>query len=294
MTECRCSRIINDDAFVCRTCAKEATKDLTEAAYFLQHIDEKRARITTNWRYGTVGRASEVPLPYDPRVGKALTPIRASLTTWARIHHDEHPDHPQPPTDLTRLATWLAEFTEWDAGRSWAHDAFDQYQSAHETLKKLFDIPPDREAIGACGQPLDDDGTPCPEILAAEKGATTHTCPRCRHGHDVKERRESMLDAADDFTVTIAEAVRMLRTTDRHNVNPRLIRALVRYVPILDKGQRAERDITGRVQHANMYPLGAIRDALSIYDTDKESQREINRVMNGRPAKPEPRVRHAS
>lgn len=293
MTECRCSRIINDDAYVCKECVKEASKDLAEVAYFLRHIDEKRARITTNWRFGTVGRSPEVPLPYDPRVGKALGPIRNALTTWARIHQDEHPEHPMPPTDLTRTAAWLADFTEWDAGRPWAHDAFDQYQSAHEGLKKLFDIPPEREAIGTCGKELDD-GTPCPEILAAEKGATTHTCPRCGHSHDVKDRREAMLDEADDFTVTIAEAVRMLRTTDRHHVSARLIRALVRYVPILDKGQQAERDITDRVQYASVYPLGAIRDALSIYDSDKERQREINRVMNGRPAKPEPRVRHAS
>lgn len=294
MSECdRCSRIINNDAYVCRECAAEATKDLTEAADFLQHIDEKRARITTNWRSGTVGRSPDVPLPYDPRVGKALGPIRNILTTWARIHQDEHPDHSEPPTDLTLLATWLVDFTEWDAGQPWAHDAFDQYQSVHESLKRLFDIPPDREAIGTCGQELED-GEPCPEVLAAEKGALHHDCPRCAYRHDVKARREAMLDEADDFTVTVAEAVRMLRTTDRHHVSARLIRALVRYVPILDKGQRAERDITGRVQHANMYALGAIRDALDIYDSDKERQREINRVMNGRPAKPEKRVRHAS
>ena len=284
MTECRCSRIINDDAFVCRECAKGARKDLVEVAYFLAHVDEKRARYTTNWRHGTIGRSPEKPLPYDPRVGRVLSPIRNRLTTWARIHAEEHPDREHPPTDLQAIAEWLADFTEWATGKPWAHDAFDQYQASHDDLKRLFDNPPDQEAIGICSAWVDDE-TQCPEVLAADKGATTHTCPKCGHVHDVKKRREVLLDAADDFTVTVTESVKMLRTTDRHNVEPRLIRALIRYVPILDSGTRPERDIKGRTRHVNVYPLGAIRDALDIYENDPGQQREINRIVRG--ARPE-------
>ena len=287
MTECRCSREINDDAYVCRVCVSEATKDLTEVAYFLHHVDEKRALYGSNWRHGTIGRSPETPLPYDPRVRKTLTPIRNALTTWARVHADEHPDHPTPPVELEPLAKWLSEFTEWVAGKPWSHDAFTQYQDAHAALRKLFDNPPDREAIGECGA-VHDDGSVCTEVLAAEKGASTHSCPRCGAQHDVRERRNALIDQAADLTVTIAEAVKMLRTTDRHRVDARLIRALVRYVPINDSGTRPELDIKGRVQHASVYPLGAIRDAIDTFESDREVQREVKRVMNGRP------LRHAS
>ena len=283
MTECRCSRIISDDAFVCRACAKEAHKDLTEVAYFLSHIDEKRARYTTNWRSGTIGRSPDKPLPYDPRVGRTLTPIRGTLTTWARLHADEHPDHAQPPTDLADIATWLAAYTEWDRGRDWSHEAFDHYQSAHADLKRLFDNPPDREAIGVCGAWVEVEGIErqCPEVLAAEAGATSHSCPKCGAVHDVAERRSGLIDAAKNFGVTTAEAVKLLRTTERHNVDARLVRALIRHAPIPSTGRRTERDIKGRVRHVDTYPLGAIRDALDLYETDRETTREVRRLIRG-------------
>lgn len=280
MSECRCTRIMTDDAFVCRHCAREATTDLTETAYFLQHVDEKRARVTTNWNNGTIGRSPDKPLPYDTRVGETLTPIRNTLTTWARTHQEEHPDHDQPPTTLTGLAQWLSEHTEWAAGKPWAHDAFDQYQSARQSLEQLFDNPPDREAIGECSAWVDDE-TQCPEVLAAEKGATSHRCPKCGTVHDVLKRREVLLDAAADFTVTVNEAVKMLRTTDRTNVDPRLVRALIRHVPIWSKGTHTELDIKGRRRKVDVYPLGAIRDALDLYEDDRDVARNVRRIARG-------------
>lgn len=280
MSECRCTRIMTDDAFVCRECARQAHKDLTQAAEFLQWVDEKRARVTSNWNNGTIGRSPDTPLPYDPRVGETLTPIRNTLTTWARTHQAEHPDHDHPPATLSALAQWLSEFTEWAAGKPWAHDAFDQYQAARLSLEKLFDIPADREAIGECSAQIDDDHQ-CAEILAAEKGATSHKCPKCGTIHDVKERREVMLGYAAELGVTVNESVRLLRTTDRTNVDPRTIRAIIRQVPIYSSGARTELDIKGRRRKVDVYPLGAIRDALDTFDTDRETQKAVRRIVRG-------------
>ena len=46
-------------------------------------------------------------------------------------------------------------------------------------------------------------------------------------------------------------------------------------------GRRTERDIKGRVRHVDTYPLGAIRDALDLYETDRETTLEVRRLIRG-------------
>lgn len=279
--ECpRCSRALHRDAFACGTCAGEAHKDLLEVAYFLEHIDEKRARVKSTWRFGSAGRTTDRPLPFDARVAPALKRVLAELARWATATTQAHPDHDVPPKDPARLAEWLAEFTDWMTREPWAHDAFDGCAVAHETLKKLFDNPPEQEAIGTCGALLEDETT-CTEVLAADKGAMVHRCPRCGAEHDVRQRREQLIDQAADFTVTVAEAVRMLRTTERQQIDARLVRALIRHVPIAPAAVREEVDIRGRRRPVDAYRLGAIRDALNLMEYDRETQKAVRRVMRG-------------
>lgn len=276
----RCGRAIRAEAFVCATCATEARRDLVEVAYFLEHIDEKRAGVRSTWRFGSAGRAAESMLPFDPRVRPTLQAVSRTLARWALLTRDRHPDHARPSASPARLAQWLAEHTEWMAHEEWAHDAFSGFADAHDRLKRLFDNPPEREAIGTCGAVFDDDTT-CTELLAADKGATTHRCPRCGAEHDVRSRRDQMIDQAADFTVTVAESVRMLRTTDRQHVDARLVRALIRHVPIAPATVRVEVDIKGRRRPVDAYRLGAIRDALDLMEYDRDTQKAVRRVMRG-------------
>lgn len=280
--ECpRCGRALHRDAFVCVTCGREARNDLLEVAYFLEHIDEKRARVKSTWRFGSAGRTAEHPLPFDARVAPVLQRVLSELARWATAATEQHPDRDRPPTAPARLAEWLADFTEWMTHQPWAHDAFEGCASAHETLRKLFDNPPEQEAIGTCGASLDED-TVCSELLAADKGAVTHRCPRCGAEHDVRTRREQLIDQAGDFTVTVTEAVRMLRTTDRQHVDARLVRALVRHIPIPSVATRSEVDIKGRPSRpVDTYRLGAIRDALDLMDSDRDTQKAVRRAMRG-------------
>lgn len=275
----RCDRQLSTDAFVCGQCAISARKDLIEVAWFIRRIDSKRARRGSRLFIGGGSSPAETPLPYDTRVGRTFGPIQNGLVGWARIHNDQHFDHPQIPRGLAGVAEWLADHAEWASRQQWAFEAFECYASSREALKDLFDSPPDREAIGTCNA-VDEHEYPCAEILSAVKGEEQHTCPKCGTVHNVKERRDSLLAQASDLTVTVAEAVKLLRTSDR-DVHPRLVRAAIRFVPINTSGDRLELDKHGKVHRVSIFRLGAIRDALALYDEGGDTRKGINRAMRG-------------
>lgn len=271
-----CERPLPEDAFVCRECVAGARDQLRDIASFLAWADDKRARRGTTWRFGTIGRAPEKPLPFDPRVTEAVAPLTNWLIGWGRVIEEESGQ--VWPADVVALVLWLRERLPWIAGREWAHEFSEGVTKGHRRLVRIFDIPPDREAIGTCG--AEHDGIVCTEILAAEKGATYHPCPRCGAQHVVEDRRNELIEQAADLTVTTAEAVRLLRV-DGQDVSRRLIQAVIRHVPIYAVGAREERDIKGRVRRVDVYPLGKIRDALDLYGSDEETRRAVKRQMRG-------------
>lgn len=101
---CHCGATIPTDRYACLDCARAAAKDLIDTADHLRATDDKRARRRSNFTTGATSRASETPLPYDPRVRRTLAPIRSALTTWARLIVTEHHcrDMPQP-ADTARV-----------------------------------------------------------------------------------------------------------------------------------------------------------------------------------------------
>ena len=273
---CRCSAPIADYRYACETCAAIAKADLTEAAPFLRWLDAKRARVGAI-RLDTGSPSAEQPLPYDARVTAIARPVINSLTTWARLHQEEHFDHPQPPVDLAELALWLAGSVEWAASRPWASDAFDEYQAALSEMRRLYDVPPDREAIGECGADLGE--RVCREFLTAEVGAERHACPHCGAEHDVRERRAELIKQAEDISVTVTEAVRLLRING-NTIDKRMIHAVIRVVGIpASDGLRQDR--SGRWQRASLYRLGTLTDAIASLEHDGDRRRAVNRVRRG-------------
>lgn len=279
MSTCpRCSRQMSDDYYACRECAREAVRDLQETARFLWVIDAKRARVSSRLWIGRGSVSAEKPLPYDSRVRPVLMPVTTSLVGWARVSSDEHFDHAPPPANVAILPLWLAEHTEWATTRPWANDAFEDYARCVASLRGLFDIPPEREAIGECGAELGE--TYCREVLAAEKGAAHHTCPKCGATHDVVERRDELIAQADELSFTTAEIVNLLRTNGA-DVTRRLLQATIRHFQIVPTGFRQVTDIRGRSRREDVYRLGAVRDGLAQFDNDVETRRSIKRQMRG-------------
>lgn len=272
-----CERPLPEDAFVCGHCITTAREQLTTMADLMVHADEKRARRGTNWRFGTIGRSPESPLPYDTRVTEALNAMMNRFTGWAR-EVEEQTGQTWPAGEVA-LVRWLEGQMRWTASQEWAGDAVREVRHAHDRIVRVFDIPPERHAIGRCNAEHED-GSICPEILAAPASDGWHACPRCGTQHDVGKRRSEMLSQAGDQLVTVHEAVRLLRLTGR-NADQRLVRAVVRYVPIPDGGTRDTTDIKGRRRPVPVYPLGKISDALDEVEVDENKSREVRQIMRG-------------
>lgn len=277
----RCDRQQAPDAFICKHCGDTIRAQLLNIAQLITGADEKRARVGSAWRHGTIGRSNERPLPYDPRVTDTIQPFTRWLAGWAKVIGEQR--SATPPTSDMSTILWVREFVQWATMQEWAEDLAVGVERAHRRITALFDIPPDREAIGACGAVLDDDGNTCKEILAAVKGDSTHTCPKCKTTHDVKERRDHLLERSKELSVTVAEAVSLLRTTGEREATPRLVRAVIRFVPIQSTGQRTEVDRNGRRRPpVDTYPLGAIRDGMDIYKNDPAARKRIKREATGK------------
>lgn len=272
-----CGKPLSPDAFVCKGCVSRARKQLLSIALLLPHADAKRARLGTNWKTGTVRRASETPLPFDPRVTETVQAFTNWLITTARIIEDQ--TGTAWPADEVALVLWVRERVQWCARQEWATDVTTATRHGHDRFCRVFDIPPEAYAIGQCGAEHED-GSVCKEYLAAPAREGIHKCPRCGQQHDVAKRRADLLEQAGDLHVTAQEATRLLRL-DGMDVDTRTVRAVVRHVPIEAGGSRPLRDIKGRVRQVMVYPLGSIRDAVKVLAEDADMQREVSRIKRG-------------
>ena len=177
-------------------------------------------------------------------------------------------------TDLAEVATWLAGYTGWVAGQEWAPTFCADAERTRVILDRLFDNPPETIALGPCRE------NDCTHPLAAPLGATTHRCPHCGHEHDVQQRRLELLTQADEFTVTVREAVRLM-TVMGHHVDARTIRALIRHFGIPSPWSRTVPGVTHPVP---VYRLKQIREAVEQLDND-DVRRAVNRTRKGAAAR---------
>lgn len=272
-----CGAALPPDAFVCRDCTGKARSQLLSIAFLLPHADAKRARLGTNWKDGTIGRAADTPLPFDPRVTETIGAFTNWLIGVARIIEDETGD--AWPADHIALVLWVRERAKWAARQEWATDLVQGTRSAHERFSRVFDLPPETYAIGQC-MAEHDDGRVCREFLAAAAREGFHVCPECGQQHDVAKRRAELLEQSGDLHVTADEAVRLLRLNGK-DVDARTVRAVIRLVPIHEGGTKPLLDIKGRLRQVSAYRLGAISDAIDLLDHDEEMLREVRRIKRG-------------
>lgn len=274
-----CGGALPQDAFVCRACVHDTRKSLLSIAFLLPHADAKRARVGTNWKDGTIGRAADTPLPFDPRVTDTIQAFTNWLIGIARIIEDQ--TGAAWPADPVALVLWVREQAPWTSKQAWATDVTTGTKAARDTFYRVFDIPPETYAIGQC-MAEHEDGSMCREYLAAPAREGIHKCPKCGQQHDVSKRRAELIAQSGDLHVTADEATKLLRL-DGMNIDVRTVRAVIRQVPIREGSTRPVRDIKGRERQVFVYRLGAIRDAVNLLATDADMQREVNRIKRGSP-----------
>lgn len=88
-----CGRPSGDDARVCITCTGQATTALRQVSEWLADdlvtATAKQTALGEGRSGGKPTKASEAPMPIDPRVSEAAAILRNTLSTWVRALHAE-------------------------------------------------------------------------------------------------------------------------------------------------------------------------------------------------------------
>jgi len=287
MSACRrCGRDAGLDAFACNYCADVARTDLTTIADFAKHLDDKRARIGSNWRPGTIGRAAEIPLPYDPRVSKIADPIRIALHGSAKIVIDAGAVILPLSDDIHDVAEWLIGHCDWLRRQDVGPHEFNTFDTCRSNIMALFDRPPERMYIGHCHGMIED--VPCTEQLYVETdghGKPTSgkvTCKRCKQGHDVSDRREEIKAGVKNYLGTMKEISHLCRLTHDENVSMSMLYTYVANGLIHSHGTRIECDSAGRHKAVPTYRIGdidvAIEDWRQLLEQRRHAGKKSRRV----------------
>jgi hypothetical protein len=269
------------DAFACMTCAESARTDLTQIADFAQHLDDRRARLGSNWKDGTIGRAAEIPLPYDPRVSKVADPISIALQGTARIVIDAGAVILPASGDIHDVALWLITRCDWLRRQDVGPEEFATFETCRSNIVRLFDRPPDRMYIGRCHGVVED--VSCVESLYVEiddngkPAVGTVKCPRCSQGHDVKSRRDEIKAGVQDYLGTMREISKLCRLMYDDGVSMSMLYLYAERGLMESQGWRMEHDIKGRYRSVSTYRIGDVEHAIEQWRKIQEDARNGKR-----------------
>lgn len=267
-----CSRTTRD-TYICHPCLDTTRKTLILTADLARAADEKRARLGTTWRFGTIGRSPEAPLPYDPRI----TPVMQALTRALHRAVDHVMEHGRPTVLVAdrpaAQALWLGSNLAVLAAHPDGPGLLDDVARAHHRLVSVFDRPPDKIYVGRCN----DDG--CTESLYADRDhvATVVACRRCGSEHPIDERREELKAGVQEYLGTVRETSRLLRQTFGDDVSERTIRGLRDHGLLVARGHRVELDAQGRRREVMTFRIGDVIDAVAAMRQDKEVRRGVRK-----------------
>lgn len=282
MSDCRrCGRDAGLDAFACNHCADVARADLTTIADFANHLDDKRARIGSNWQNGTIGRAAETPMPFDPRVSKVADPIRVALHGTARIVIDAGAVILPLSDDIHDVAEWLVTRCDWLRRQECGPTEFDTFDVCRSNIVALFDRPPERMYVGRCQAEVE--GGNCTESLYVEtddhgKPSTEYThCPKCDESYKISERQEEIKAGVKNYLGTMKEISHLCRLTHSENVSMSMLYTYVANGLIHPHGTRIECDSAGRHKSVPTYRIGDIDVAIEDWRQLREQRRHAGK-----------------
>lgn len=180
---------------------------------------------------GAVGKASEMPVPYDAQASRVAHRLRNELSTWARLIADQRPDLPLPVDDPPAIARWVAGAVtavfvtaELSSG----------IRGAVRDAERVIDRAPDKVYAGPCWEPLEVDGAESTDVepadvepadvedgeeagpprcegqLYATLGRSEVRCRECGAVHDVAARQDWLSRELDGQLVSAAEAAPVL------------------------------------------------------------------------------------
>lgn len=292
---CDCTRPCGD-AFACTECTRTARENLRHIADLAQALDEKRAKVRSNWDASNLGKSKPArkwrtddnqtlthaasptfrpsgALGFDPRVSRVANKVQNALVGIVR----------ELPFDLDTLpynagshtiARWLRGHASDIRLQPEAGEIFALIGRIVGDLHHLFDNPPPKLFLGECKAEFEDGECTESLYLDADKiTSDTVACPRCGITHDVAERRKVLMDGVDDYLGTVKEISRLLRNIAGADVSERRIREMAGHGLLTRMGTRREYDRAGNPSDSPTYRIGQVRAVVADVQKRRDDRR---------------------
>lgn len=200
------------DAMLCRTCVETLTRDLGDLPALFHELDVTLTKQAVMGG-GLVGdRTKANPLPFNTQAANTMRDTHRQLRLW--VFQLRTPQMRPVQNDPVALARWLHSYVGRLAQHPLAVEiAADVHQMCRD-LRHATDLGPDRLFAGPCAGTVvvDDVERPCmepdpadpagkrmrPTEMSAVAGKPVITCRRCGTRYDADERRQWLLEAAQD------------------------------------------------------------------------------------------------
>ncbi|NJP27085.1 hypothetical protein FLW53_23370 [Microbispora sp. SCL1-1] len=253
-----CGRPVPDHAYVCPACAWHLHEHLVRLVDG-DLVDELDTALARQAKLGGSGgrHGDEQPLAFGYAASEAIWVLRNTLTGWVRVLLDDLAHHHPPADTLPAMAEWLAYRTETLRHLPEGPEAVDELTAAVRHAEAAVAPLGDRVYVGPCAGELDG-GAPCGADLYAAPGAAWVTCKACGAHYRVHQRREWLLDAAEDVLETATEIARAVTSLGRP-VTPERIRQWAHRGQLHARG--TQRD--GRGRWVPLYRVGDVLDLVA-------------------------------
>ncbi len=200
-----CDKPIRDNAFLCHRCTALLERDLGDVAALASEVQTTRLRLSrTGGQAIGGGHSSERPLPWDERPVKAARALREVLARWAGLVVEQR-GGAFPPAHLGALSAFLMTHLPWLRQREEVLLARQEIRRTIGRLRFSVDRRTTQVYAGPCGaMDYAENGDlilcsmPCAGDVYAQPKADVAKCQVCGATHDVKDRREWLLEAVDD------------------------------------------------------------------------------------------------
>lgn len=212
-----CGKPVADSAYLCGTGTFLLERVLAEIPALSQELETTRLRQsrTGGKGVGFLTGTHERGLPWNVKAGEVADHLKVILVGWTRVTLDA--GRGRMPQDSTpALALFLLSQREWLRHQHFAADVLSELTEATRPIRRIVDIAPDLAYAGVCSEqyPLEADGlltiAECPQDLYAPLDKDTVTCPACDAQHDMKRRREVLLEAVEDKLLGASDLSRAL------------------------------------------------------------------------------------
>lgn len=242
-----CTEPIIGTAYVCPRCTRPIARRILTAAELYSEMTLVKARQV---RYGEAPRLGNgepaIPVNWDTVIDQGT--VHNTMTTWAA--HIAGIRGAKLPGNMSELIRWIGSPDQitWIRHRPDAEQILDELDYAARIVIRAVDAPREHWYAGPCNEDA------CTADLYARPDAETIRCHECGVVHDAGDRREWLLDQAEDHLGTATEIARLATAMRTVPVTAAQIRGLAHRGRITPHG-------VDRLQRAT-YRVGDVLDAV--------------------------------